>query len=121
MLSRVIFDRGEIEISQALMLFAGLKLYSDAARIALMIEASIFLTIAVGIYMERRWALLLALGLFADIVLSHLLFVIFNLSNPARLSSVRAKATEGPAIVAAALYLWIRSKSLVFGMTKGEA
>lgn len=121
LLYRAIFNQGELALGDALMLFAGLKLYSDAARFALLAEASIFFSIALGIFAERRWAMLLALGLAADVVLSHLLFVIFNLSNPMKLSSVRARAMEGPALVAIALYLWIRSKSLVFDWSRGGA
>jgi hypothetical protein len=118
LLYRAVFDESELGLGDALMLFGGLKLYGDAARFALTAEASIFLVIALGIFSERRWAMLLALGIAADIVLSHLLFVAFNLSNPVKLTSVRAKASEGPALVAIALYLWIRSKSLVFDWTR---
>jgi hypothetical protein len=118
LLYRAIFSQGELALGDALMLFAGLKLYSDAARFALLAEASIFFAIALGIFSERRWAMLLALGLAADVVLSHLLFVAFNLHNPVKLTSVRAKAMQGPALVAIALYLWIRSKTLVFGWTE---
>jgi hypothetical protein len=68
-------------------------------------------------YLQRRWALLMAFALMIDIVLNHLLFVIANLSTPAELTRVRTEAFEGPVLVALALYLWIRSKLLVFGWT----
>jgi len=114
LLLRAFFDAGELGLGDSLMLLAGLKLFGDAARFALLVEASVFFVLAWGILIEQRWAMLLALGIAADIVLSHFLFVAFNLSNPARLSSVRAKAAEGPVLVAITLYLWIRSKDLVF-------
>ncbi|HUA36081.1 MAG TPA: hypothetical protein VMA09_20900 [Candidatus Binataceae bacterium] len=114
LLIHAFLDAGELGLGDSLMLLAGLKLFGDAARFALLVEASIFFVLAWGILTEQRWAMLLALGVAADIVLSHLLFVAFNLNNPAKLSSVRTKAAEGPALVAVTLYLWIRSKALVF-------
>ncbi len=114
-LHRAFLDESQLTVGRALMLFNGLKLYADEARVALLAEAGIFLVVAMGMYLQRRWALLMAFALTADIVLNHLLFVITNLSTPAELARVRSEALEGPILVALALYLWIRSKWLVFG------
>lgn len=114
LLIHAFLDPGELGLGDSLMLLAGLKLFGDAARFALLAEASIFFVLAWGILTQQRWAMLLALGVAADIVLSHLLFVTFNLNNPGKLASVRIKAKEGPVLVAITLYLWIRSKELVF-------
>jgi hypothetical protein len=114
-LERAFREESQVTVGRALMLFNGLKLYADEARIALLIEAGIFFVVALGMYLQRRWALLMAFALMADIVLNHLLFVIANLSTPAELARVRTEAFEGPILVALALYLWIRSKRLVFG------
>jgi hypothetical protein len=116
-IGRAFFEDSALNVGRALMLFNGLKLYADEARIALLIEAGIFLVVALGMLLRRRWALLMAFALMADIVLNHLLFVIANLSTPAELARVRTEAFEGPIVVALALYLWIRSKQLVFGWT----
>jgi hypothetical protein len=112
---RAYFEESQLTVGRALMLFNGLKLYADEARIALLVEAGIFFAVALGMYLQRRWALLMAFALMADVVLNHLLFVITNLSTPAELTRVRTEAFEGPVLVALALYLWIRSKRLVFG------
>ena len=116
-LGRAFLDESQLTVGRALMLFNGLKLYADEARIALLAEAGIFSVVALGMYLQRRWALLMALALMADIVLNHLLFVITNLSTPHELAHVRTEAFEGPILVALTLYLWIRSKWLVFGWT----
>ncbi len=116
-IERAFYEDSDLNVGRALMLFNGLKLYANEGRIALLIEAGIFFVVALGMYSQRRWALLMAFALMADIVLNHLLFVIANLSTPAELARVRTEAFEGPIVVALALYLWIRSKQLVFGWT----
>lgn len=93
---------------------AGVRFDGDAARIAMIVEAGIFATIAIGVFAERRWGLLLALCFMAEVVMSHLAFVIAYLPFRSEWMTVRQTASQGPTIVLIMLYLWIRASDLIF-------
>ncbi|HYB90701.1 MAG TPA: hypothetical protein VEC38_06635 [Candidatus Binataceae bacterium] len=99
--------------------FAGMKFHGDGARAVLLSESLGFWTAAVGILTARRWGLVLALFFMVEIVLSHLIFVIAYLNDRDASAQVRMAAIEGPSLVIVALYLWIRSKDLIFGRPGG--
>jgi len=63
---------------------------------------------------SKRWGLLLALCSMAEIVMSHLAFVIAYLPVRSEWMTVRATAMEGPMMVLITLYLWIRATDLIF-------
>jgi hypothetical protein len=94
--------------------FAGVRFDGDDARVIVMIEAGIFAAISIGIFARQRWALLLALVYMAQVVASHLAFVIAYLPIRLEWMSVRATALQGPMMVMITLYLWIRAHDFIF-------
>jgi hypothetical protein len=102
-------------------IFAGVRFNGDAARLVLLIEAGIFAAIAVGVFAHQRWGLLLALCYMAQVVMSHLAFVIAYLPLRQEWMNVRAVASQGPMMVLITLYLWIRACDLIFDSTPPAA
>lgn len=106
---------GEIAIVDPVQaVFGGVRFDGDVARIVLIVQAGIFATIAIGILAQRRWGLLLALCFMAEVVMSHLAFVIAYLPVRSEWMTVRATAMQGPMMVLITLYLWIRAADLIF-------
>jgi hypothetical protein len=95
-------------------LIGGIPFYGRPAQIVLLVQASIFWAIAVGVAARRRWGLLLALFYMVEAVISHLVFVLTYMGMRAEMEHVRVAAMEGTALVILALYLWIRSNDLIF-------
>ena len=102
-------------------IFAGVRFNGDDARIVLIVQAVIFAAIAVGVFFHRRWGLLLALCYMAEVVMSHLAFVIAYLPMRSEWQNVRAVASQGPMMVLITLYLWIRACDLIFDLQPAEA
>jgi hypothetical protein len=102
-------------------IFAGVRFNGDDARIVLIVQAGIFTAIAVGVFLHRRWGLLLALCYMAEVVMSHLAFVIAYLPMRSEWQNVRAVASQGPMMVLITLYLWIRACDLIFDAPPAEA
>jgi hypothetical protein len=101
--------------------FAGVRFDGDDARVIVTIEAGIFAAISIGMFARRRWALLLALVYMAEVVVSHLAFVIAYLPIRLEWMSVRATALQGPMMVMITLYLWIRCHGVIFETTDSGA
>ncbi len=97
-------------------IFAGIRFNGDDARVVLIVQAAIFAAIAVGVFFHRRWGLLLALCYMAEVVMSHLAFVIAYLPMRSEWENVRAVASQGPMLVLITLYLWIRACDLIFNL-----
>ena len=102
-------------------IFAGIRFNGDDARVVLMVQAAIFMAMAVGVFLHRRWGLLLALCYMAEVVMSHLAFVIAYLPMRPEWENVRAVASQGPMLVLITLYLWIRACDLIFDLHPAEA
>jgi uncharacterized membrane protein len=102
-------------------IFAGVRFNGDAARVVLIVQAGIFAAIAVGVFFHHRWGLLLALCYMAEVVMSHLAFVIAYLPIQSEWMTVRAVASQGPMVVLVTLYLWIRAYDLIFDWPKADA
>jgi hypothetical protein len=102
-------------------IFAGVRFNGDDARVVLIVEAAIFAMMAIGIFARRRWGLLLALCYMAQVVMSHLAFVIAYLPIKAEWINVRSVASQGPMMVLITLYLWIRAYDLIFDPRPAEA
>ena len=102
-------------------IFAGIRFNGDDARIVLIVQAAIFTAIAVGVFFHRRWGLLLALCYMAEVVMSHLAFVIAYLPMRPEWENVRAVASQGPMMVLITLYLWIRACDLIFAPQPADA
>ena len=102
-------------------IFAGVRFNGDDARIVLIVQAVIFATMAVGVFFHRRWGLLLALCYMAEVVMSHLAFVIAYLPMRPEWENVRAVASQGPMLVLITLYLWIRAYELIFDPQPADA
>ena len=112
---RAFVNLGDYEVFDPLqVVFGGVRFEGDAARIVLIVEAGIFASVAIGIFAEQRWGLLLALCFMAEVVMSHLAFVIAYLPIRSEWMTVRATAMQGPTIVLITLYLWIRASDLIF-------
>jgi hypothetical protein len=77
--------------------------------------------ISIGIFARQRWALLLALVYMAEVVASHLAFVIAYLPFRLEWMSVRATALQGPMMVMITLYLWIRAHDFIFETSDSRA
>ena len=97
--------------------FGGIRFDGDAARIVMVVEAGIFASVAIGVFAEQRWGLLLALCFMAQVVMSHLAFVIAYMPLRSEWMIVRATALQGPMMVLITLYLWIRASDLIFDTT----
>ncbi len=95
-------------------IFAGVRFNGDDARVVLIVQAGIFAAIAIGVFLHRRWGLLLALCYMAEVVMSHLAFVIAYLPIQSEWKNVRAVASQGPMMVLITLYIWIRAYDLIF-------
>ena len=112
---RAFVNLGDYEVFDPLqVVFGGVRFQGDTARIVLIVEAGIFASVAIGIFAEQRWGLLLALCFLAEVVMSHLAFVIAYLPIRSEWMTVRATAMQGPTIVLITLYLWIRASDLIF-------
>jgi hypothetical protein len=106
---------GEFAVADPLeIIFAGVRFNGDDARLVLIVEAGIFAAIAIGIYGQRRWGLLLAFAYMVQVVMSHLAFSIAYLPFRSEWINVRAAASQGPLMVLITLYLWIRACDLIF-------
>lgn len=112
LLLRVAFDRGSAA-NPFQDVFFGVKHYGQAARVTMTIQAVIFLAFGIGILMRRRWALVLGLLYFAQVVLGHAIFFISNIHVPDQALHVKITAIEGPIVLAILLYFWIRARSLL--------
>lgn len=103
-------------------IFAGLRFEDGQARLVLIAEAGVYAAMSLGILAQRKWGLLLALFYLAEVVLSHLAFVIAYLPVRSEWRTVHAVAMQGPTLVLITLYLWIRSTELIFAPSStGEA
>ena len=96
----------------------GLLFYGSQARVVFLIEAGIFWAFAVGLIAGKRWGLLLALSYMAEVVMSHLIFIVAYLDNRNEWNHVHLAADEGPFFVLVTLYLWIRACDLIFSGTR---
>jgi hypothetical protein len=106
---------GELDVVDPVQtVFGGILFDGDAARVVLIVEAGIFATIAIGVLTEQRWGLLLALCFMAQVVMSHLAFVIAYLPLRFAWPTVHETAAQGPMMVLITLYLWIRASDLLF-------
>ncbi len=92
----------------------GMKFYGPLARAITLVQASIFAGFAVGIATERKWGLVLALFYMLQVVMSHLIFMIAYMYDPTQGADVRISALGGAIAVLILLYLWIRSRELLF-------
>jgi hypothetical protein len=111
---RAFFQEDVLVADQLEAVIAGLKFHGQNARVVLLLEAAVFWSFGMGIVAERKWGLLLALGYMFEVVLSHLVFIVWHLDDRPELLHVRRAAIEGPSVVLIALYLWIRSNDLIF-------
>ena len=113
---------GEMDVVDPIeTIFAGVRLNGYDARLVLIVESGIFAMIAIGIFTHRRWGLLLALCYMAQVVMSHLAFVIAYLPIHSEWTNVRAVASQGPMVVLITLYLWIRACDLIFDLPPASA
>jgi hypothetical protein len=112
---RAFVHLGDFDVFDPLqVVFGGVRFDGDAARVVMIVEAGIFASVAIGVFTEQRWGLLLALCFMAQVVMSHLAFVIAYLPIRSEWMTVRATAMQGPTIVLITLYLWIRASDLIF-------
>jgi hypothetical protein len=102
-------------------IFAGVRFAGYDARVVLIVQAGIFAAIAVGIFWHQRWGLLLALCYMAEVVMSHLAFVIAYLPIRSEWENVHSVASQGPMVVLITLYLWIRACDLIFDVQPADA
>ncbi len=95
-------------------LIGGSVFYGSQAQIVLLVEAGVFWVMAVGMITGRRWSLLLGLFYMAETVVSYLIFIIAYMDTRAEWTHVQTAARIGPSLVLVTLYLWIRSRDLIF-------
>ena len=112
---RAFVHPGELDVADPVQaVIGGILFDGDAARVVLIVEAGIFASIAIGVLTEQRWGLLLALCFMAQVVMSHLAFVIAYLPIRSEWMTVHSTAMQGPMMVLITLYLWIRASDLIF-------
>ena len=92
----------------------GSVFYGSQAQFVLLAEAAIFWVMGVGMITGRRWSLLLSLFYMAETVVSYLVFIIAYMNTRAEWTQVRLAVRVGPTLVLVTLYLWIRSRDLIF-------
>ena len=97
---------------QAMMI--GMKFSGPIARLALVVQAVVVATFAVGISLEQKWALVLALLCMLEVVTSHLIFMVAYMRDFSQATNVRISGLIGMLGVMVLLYLWIRSRDLLF-------
>src|SRR5258708_33707721 len=102
-------------------IFAGVRFNGYDARLVLIVESGISAMMAIGIFAHRRWGLLLALCYMAEVVMSHLAFVIAYFPIRSEWTAVRSVASQGPMMVLITLYLWIRAYDLIFDPQPADA
>jgi hypothetical protein len=95
--------------------FLGIKFYGLKARTVMLLQAAIYAAIAVGIFQMRRWGLIIALLYMVQVVVAHLVFILSYAKLPGQEVHVKIAAIEGPFMVLILLFLWIRSRDLIFG------
>lgn len=94
--------------------FLGIKFYGLKARFVMLLQAAIYASIAAGIFNIRRWGLAVALIYMIEVVAAHLIFILSYAWVPGQQVHVKVAAIEGPFMVLILLYLWIRSRDLIF-------
>ncbi len=97
----------------------GSKFYGLIARFVLLGQATVISFFAIGILAQRRWALIVALLYFSQVVFSLLAFILLYFHVPGQEIHVKYSVFGGPVIVLFLLYLWIRSHDLIFGPDGG--
>jgi hypothetical protein len=95
-------------------IIGGNVFYGSQAQMVLLIEAGVFWVIAVGMMTGRRWSLLLSLFYMAETVVSYLVFIIAYMDARGEWNHILRAARIGPTLVLITLYLWIRSRDLIF-------
>jgi len=100
--------------SPARAVIGGNVFYGWQAQIVLLIEAGVFWVISVGMITGRRWSLLLSLFYMAETVVSYLVFIIAYMDTRTEWTHIQMAARIGPSLVLVTLYLWIRSRDLIF-------
>lgn len=96
----------------------GVKFYGLSGRLVMLLEAAIYMAIGAGALRQRRWALVLALSYMAQVLIGHFLFVFWYFGVPGQELHVRTATQTGPLVVLILLYLWIRSRDLLFDETR---
>jgi len=112
LLFRVAFDRGSAA-NPFQDVFLGVKFYGRPAHITMAIQAAIFLAFSIGILLRQRWALVLGLLYFAQVVLGHVIFFMRNLRVPDQAIHVKITAIEAPIVVGILIYFWLRARPLL--------
>ncbi len=95
-------------------IIGGMKFLGTAARVVLLAQATIFAAFAVGVATERKWGLVLALFYLAETIISHLIYMMAYMDTFGESAHLRTAAAEGVFAVLVLLYLWIRSRDLLF-------
>jgi hypothetical protein len=93
--------------------FLGIKFYGHAAHITMTIQAIAFAAFGISILLHQRWGLIVALLYFAQVVISHIIFLATNFNVPSQAIHVKIAAVEAPIVFALLLYLWMRSRPLL--------
>ena len=91
----------------------GVKLYGHPARIGMALQALIFGSFSIGILLQKRWGLFLALIYWAYVGASQLLFMIFYFSEGSQREHVHNAAVLLPIMLAILFYVWYRSRPLL--------
>jgi hypothetical protein len=94
---------------------AGIQFGGYSASLVLIAQAMTFSVFAIGIAAERKWGLVLALFYMLEIAFSNLIFMAANIWDFTQGRNVRNSGWIGIAAVLILLYLWIRSRELLFG------
>jgi hypothetical protein len=76
--------------------FLGVKFYGRAAQLTMTIQAAVFAAFGIGFLLHKRWALIVALLYFVEVVISHMIFFATNYNVPSQAVHVKITAIETP-------------------------
>jgi hypothetical protein len=92
----------------------GMRFDGYPARFAIIAQAMVAATTAIGLNHRRKWGLMLALIYMLEMVASNLIFMTTYLGDLTEGSSVRLSGLVGIVSVMVLLYLWIRARDVLF-------
>jgi hypothetical protein len=115
LIGRVVFsDNAYYPEGSVQAMVIGMKFSGPIARLVIVMQAIVIATFAVGISLEQKWALILALLCMLEFVTSHLIFMVAYMQDFTQGTNVRFSGLIGIIGVMVLLYLWIRSRDLLF-------
>ena len=91
----------------------GVKLYGNPARLAMALQALMFVAFSIGIIARRRWGLVLARIYWVYVGLSQILFMAIYFHDDSQRGHVRNAEVLLPVMLVIFFYIWFRTRPLL--------